>query len=66
MEMINRCLEITEAKREALEAFDARKRMLEERAFLREQRTAEVKRILAEAYQELAETEKLRRQRGGK
>jgi hypothetical protein len=41
MEMINRCLEITEAKREALEAFDRRKQKLEERAFLREQRSPE-------------------------
>jgi hypothetical protein len=41
MEMINRCLEITEAKREALEAFDSRQRKLEERALLREQRGPE-------------------------
>lgn len=38
MEMINRCLEITEAKREALAEHDRRAKMLEERAMRREQR----------------------------
>lgn len=41
MEIINRCLDITEAKREALEAFDRRQRMLEERNLTREQRGPE-------------------------